>query len=95
MLKKILLGLPLLLCACVTTTNIQPDGVNGYRVMSVGDTGFSNSGSMQMKLYNRATSFCEKQGLTVETIETSSQQARPLGGWPQAMLRFKCVRRAT
>lgn len=94
MFKRILLGLSLLLSACVTTTNIQPDGPDGYRVMSVGDTGFSNSGSMQMKLYNQATAFCAERGLTVETIETTSQQARPMGGWPQALLRFKCVKRA-
>ena len=69
------------------------DGPAAYRIMVVGDTGFSSSGSLQMKVYKQATEFCAEKKLVMETIAAESKQARPLGGWPEATLRFRCVKR--
>lgn len=76
------------------TSDVVPDGVDACRILLVGKTGFVSSGSLQKKAYAEATEFCAAKALIVETIETNSQQARPLGGYPQAMLRFRCVTRA-
>lgn len=84
-----------LLAGCVTSSGIVPDGTDAYRITSTGDTGFSSSGSMKAKSYRQATEFCAKKGLVVETIATDTKQARPLGGFPESDLRFRCVQRAS
>lgn len=48
---------------------------------------------MQIENYQEATDFCAKQGKVVETLSQDSKQARPLGGYPEAHLRFRCVSR--
>lgn len=82
------------LVGCVTSSGIQPDGADAYRIMSAGKTGFSSSASMKSDLYEKAAAFCGSKGQVVETIEQTSQQARPLGGFPEATLRFRCVTRS-
>ena len=86
-------SLALMLAGCVTSSGIQPDGADAYRIMASGETGFSSSTSMKSRLYDKAEAFCGDKGQVVETIEQTSQQARPLGGFPEAVLRFKCVSR--
>ena len=85
---------PLILASCVTSSGIQPDGADAYRIMAAGKTGFSSSASMKSGLYEKASAFCGDKGQVVETLEQTSQQARPLGGFPEATLRFRCVNRA-
>jgi hypothetical protein len=80
---------------CVTNSGIMQDGQDGFRIIAVGDTGFSSSGSMQMDIYNQATEYCAKKGLVMETTAIDSKQARPYGGYPEASLRFRCVKRNT
>lgn len=83
-----------LLAGCVSNPGVVQDGPDGYRIMAVGKTGFSSSGSMQAENYRQATEFCAAKGQVVETLDTDSKQARPLGGFPEASLRFRCVQRA-
>lgn len=82
------------LAGCVSSGGIQPDGPDGYRLVKVGKTGFSSSGTMQNENYQEASDFCSKQGKVVETISQDSKQARPMGGYPEAHLRFRCTARA-
>lgn len=82
-----------LLVACTKSTGIIHDGRGAYRVMLSGDTGFANSGTLQKNAYREAAAFCSKENKIVETIELKSKQARPLGGWPEATLWFRCVNR--
>lgn len=84
-----------MLSGCVTSSGIVPDGADAYRITSTGDTGFSSSGSMKAKAYKQASEFCAQKGLVVETIASDTKQARPLGGFPEAELRFRCMRRAS
>jgi hypothetical protein len=91
MKKPIFVALLLLLSGCVANPGIVPDGPDAYRIMAVGSTGFTSSGSMQMKIYQQATDYCATKGLVAETLATDSQQAHPFGGYPEATLRFRCV----
>lgn len=95
MIKKVILvSHIILITACTNTTGIIPDGKDSYRVMHSGDTGFTNSSTLQKNAYKEATIFCDKKGMIVETVNMESKQARPLGGWPEATLIFKCVNRS-
>lgn len=71
----------------------MPDGKDAYRIVHTGDTGFTNSNTLQKKAYQEAAAFCTKKNKVVETIDMESKQSRPLGGWPEASLMFKCVDR--
>lgn len=92
---KLLTVAALTFCAagCVSNPGVIPDGPDAYRIMAVGSTGFTSSGSMQTKVYSQAAAHCAAMGLTMETISMDSKQARPMGGYPEATLRFKCVKR--
>lgn len=83
----------LLLTSCVSTTGIVPDGPDAYRIASDGSTGATKSTKLQAKNYEAASAFCAERGKVVETIEADSKRAAPLGGYPEANLRFRCVTR--
>lgn len=85
--------LALILSGCTSSSGVIPDGKDAYRILHTGDTGFTNSGTLQKNTYKEASAFCDKQGKIVETITMDSKQSRPLGGWPEANLLFKCVSR--
>ncbi len=89
--KMLLAFSALLLASCATTPTVQPDGADGYRLSVRGKTGMVNSTKLQEENYRIATEHCAKQGKVVETIAADSKQARPLGGFPDASLRFRCV----
>lgn len=85
--------LALLITGCTNSSGIIPDGKDAYRVMWTGDTGFTNSGTLQKNAYKEASSFCMGKGKVLETVTMDSKQSRPLGGWPEATLIFKCAER--
>lgn len=91
--KALILICALTLSACTASSGIIPDGSDSFRIVHTGDTGFTNSNTLQKNAYKEASSFCAKKGKVVETINMESKQSRPLGGWPEASLLFKCVLR--
>lgn len=82
-----------LLASCVSTSGVVPDGPDGYRIAAEGRTGAQTSGKLQGRNYDQAAAFCADRGKVVETLSTDSKQSRPLGGYPEASLRFRCVDR--
>lgn len=93
--SMILISCSMLITACTSSSGVIPDGKDAYRVMHTGDTGFTNSNTLQKNAYKEAMTFCAQQGKTIETINMESKQSRPLGGWPEASLLFRCVIRAS
>lgn len=85
--------LALILSGCTSSSGVIQDGKNAYRIMHTGDTGFTNSGTLQKNAYKEASTFCKQQGKIVETVKMDSKQSRPFGGWPEATLIFRCVER--
>lgn len=84
----------IVISGCTTSSGVMLDGKDSYRVMHTGDTGFTNSSTLQKNAYKEAASYCSSKGRTVETVRMESKQARPFGGWPEASLLFKCIDRA-
>lgn len=58
--------------------------------MRTGKTGFVSSSSLQKKTYEEATEFGEAKSLIMQSISMDAKAARPLGGFPEATLRFRC-----
>jgi len=83
----------LLLSACTSTTGIVPDGPDAYRIASDGKTGATRSTKLQSQNYEAAAAFCAERGRIVETLAADSKRAAPLGGYPEANLRFRCTER--
>jgi hypothetical protein len=61
-------------------------------IMRTGKTGFVSSASLERKAYEEATAFCTSKSLVMQTISIESKRARPFGGFPEATLRFRCVK---
>ncbi len=93
--KLIFVSILVALTGCTSSSGIIPDGQSSYRVIHTGDTGFTNSNTLTKDAYAEANAFCAKQGKIVETLNLESKQARPMGGWPEASLWFRCVNRAS
>lgn len=89
-----LLTIAAALAGCGSYSGVQPDGPDSYRIVSEAGTGFISSGKVQNRNYREATEFCAAKGQVPQTIHTESKQSRPLGGFPEASLYFKCVDRA-
>lgn len=92
-MKSLILISCLALTACTSSSGVIPDGADSYRIAHTGDTGFTNSNTLQKNAYKEAAAFCAKKGKVVQTIDMESKQSRPFGGWPEASLLFKCVER--
>lgn len=82
------------LAGCGSYSGVQPDGPDSYRIVSEAGTGFVSSGKVQNRNYKEAADFCARKGQVVQTVHTESKQSRPLGGFPEASLYFKCVDRS-
>ncbi|MFC7300291.1 SHOCT domain-containing protein [Cognatiluteimonas weifangensis] len=95
MKRAIALALVLLCPAAFAgNTGVIPDGPDSYLIMRTGKTGFVSSSSLQKKAYEEASQFCQSKSLVMQTISMTSKRARPLGGFPEATLRFRCVGQA-
>lgn len=81
------------LVACTSSTGIVQDGPDAYRIASDGATGATKSTALQSRNYEAATAFCAEKGKVVETLSADTKRAAPLGGYPEANLRFRCVTR--
>lgn len=93
-MKVLLVLIAAFLAACASSSGIVPDGPDGYRIAGTGGTGFTKAGNMQNENYEQAAAFCAQRGKVVETVKAETTQSRPLGGFPEASLRFRCVERA-
>ena len=91
--KTIVIAVALFISGCTSSSGVIPDGKDAYRISHLGDTGFTNSNTLQKDTYKEANAFCASKGKVVETLNMESKQARPMGGWPEASLWFKCVSR--
>jgi len=47
----------LLLTACTSSSGVIPDGKDAYRVVQTGDTGFTNSNTLQKMLIKKPRTF--------------------------------------
>lgn len=73
------------------STGVLADGPDSYLIMRTGKTGFVSSSSLQKKAYEDAAAYCQARALVMQSVSMEAQASRPLGGFPEATLRFRCV----
>ncbi len=86
--------LTLLISGCTSSSGVIPDGRDAFRISHPGDTGFTNSNTLQANAYKESSAFCAVKGKVVETLKMETKQAQPMGGWTDASLWFRYVNRA-
>jgi hypothetical protein len=91
-MKKLLILalLPLAGCA-VPTTGVVPlaDGLRKV-TRSTNAGAFYNPEQLKLEAVREATASCDKEGKTYRLVDITQRPPRPLGGWPEAEVLFKC-----
>ncbi len=82
--------LPLASCA-VPTTGVVPLSDGLRKVVHQTNAGaFYNAEQLKAETIQEASASCEKEGKKFRLIDITQRPPRPLGGWPEAEVLFKC-----
>nr|WP_214694318.1 hypothetical protein [Variovorax paradoxus] len=90
-MKRLLLIalLPLAGCA-VPTTGVVPLSDGLQKITHQGNGAWVSTEHLKVAAVQEADQFCTRSGKRVRVIDTKHTMARPLGGWPEAEVLFKC-----
>lgn len=92
MLMRSLAVFAVTLAGCAApTTGVVPlaDGLN--RVTRSTNAGtFYNAEQLKTGAVNEASEFCAKAGKRYHLLDITQRPPRPLGGWPEAEVLFRC-----
>lgn len=85
-----LLSLAMAGCA-VPSTGVVPlaDGLRKV-TRSTNAGAFYNPETLKQEAVQEATSSCQREGKTYRLVDITQRPPRPLGGWPEAEVLFKC-----
>ena len=86
----LLLLVPLAGCATPSTGVVQlSDGLR--KVTHQTNAGaFYNAEQLKAEAIQEATASCDKDGKRFRLVDMTQRPPRPLGGWPEAEVLFKC-----
>ena len=84
--------LALSLAGCATpTTGVVPLSDGLRKVTHQTNAGiFYNAEQLKADAIKEASSSCEKDGKKFRLLDITQRAPRPLGGWPEAEVLFKC-----
>lgn len=86
----------LALCACSTpSTGPVPlqDGL--HKITHQGSSGLVRTEQLKAAAIQEADAFCARERKRVRVLDVTQREARPLGGWPEAEVLFRCEREGT
>src|SRR5690242_13046886 len=92
MRKLLLIALLAGLTGCaVPTTGVVPlaDGLRKV-TRSTNAGAFYNPEQLKQEAVQEAAASCKKEGKTYRLVDITQRPPRPLGGWPEAEVLFKC-----
>jgi hypothetical protein len=86
-----LLAAVLALAGCATpTTGIVRLSDGLHKVAHQGGAAWVSTASLKTAAISEAGAFCRASGKAVRVVDVKETQARPLGGWPESEVLFKC-----
>jgi hypothetical protein len=91
-MKPLFAALTLLgLVGCATpSTGVVPlsDGLN--KITHQGSAGFVRTEQLKTAAIQEADGYCARDRKRVRVVDVTQREARPLGGWPEAEVLFRC-----
>ncbi len=79
------------LAACaVPTTGVVPLSDGLQKITHQGSGGWVRTEQLKTAAIQEADGYCGKQSKKVRVIDVTQREARPLGGWPEAEVLFRC-----
>ena len=86
-----LLVFPIVLMGCATpTTGVVPLSDGLAKVTRQGSGAWVTTSELKALGIREASAWCETKKQRLRVIDVKEIQARPLGGWPEAEVLFKC-----
>ena len=77
-------------CAVPSTGVVQlSDGLRKV-TRSTNAGAFYNPETLKQEAVQEATSSCQREGKTYRLVDITQRPPRPLGGWPEAEVLFRC-----
>ncbi len=88
----LMVGATLLIAGCASNSGVMPIGKDTYMVSRQAASGFSGSGTLKAEAFQEASLYCEKQGKSVQVVNTiEAQPPFILGNFPKAEVQFMCL----
>lgn len=92
-MRVLSISLCLALFGCATPTSgvvSLSDGL--HKITHQGSSGLVRTDQLKTAAIQEADSFCSRERKRVRVIDVTQREARPLGGWPEAEVLFRCER---
>lgn len=90
-MKELSILILALLSGCaVPTTGVVPRGDGLYTVTRQGDGGWITPYQLTSKALAEAGQYCDTKKKSIKVVYSKELPARPLGGWPESEVLFKC-----
>jgi len=88
----LLLSAAALVCACAVPSTGVVQLSDGLRkvVRSTNAGAFYNSEQLKAEAMQEANTSCTQEGKKFRMVDITQRPPRPLGGWPEAEVLFKC-----
>ena len=90
-MRVLLLFVVALLGACATpSTGVVPLSDGLAKVTHQGSGAWVTTSDLKARAVQEASAWCDGRKQRVRVIDVKETPARPLGGWPEAEVLFKC-----
>lgn len=76
-------------CA-VPTTGVVPLSDGLHKITHQGSSGLVRTEQLKAAAVQEADSYCARDRRRMRVIDVTQREARPMGGWPEAEVLFKC-----
>lgn len=79
------------LFGCATpTSGVVPLSDGLHKITHQGNSGLVRTEQLKTAAIQEADGYCSRERRRVRVIDVTQREARPLGGWPEAEVLFKC-----
>jgi hypothetical protein len=90
-MRTFLIAASLLLAGCATpTSGVVPLSDGLHKITHQGSSAFVRLDQLKTAAIQEADGYCGRERKRVRVVDVTQREARPLGGWPEAEVLFKC-----
>lgn len=80
-----------LIAACATpTSGVVPLSEGLHKITHQGNGGWVRTEQLKTSAIQEADAYCARDRKRVRVVDVAQREARPLGGWPEAEVLFRC-----